>query len=205
MYLVKQKKECFTKEGLDRTLANTRGMELFSNSSCQLLLAIKSDHSLLIVSILRANNQTKRKNFIFRYKVAWEKVKEECAEIIKEAWNEISNSAEIHNRIQKYKWALLKWKNIWKKKERERQRTQVNLLGHFQHIGTGQHLAEDQKIQVELQKILEEEDIKQKQRAKQHWLQNGDKNMRFYHLHANQKRKINKISQIMDFQWILIQ
>lgn len=45
---------------------------------------------------------------------------------------------------------------------------------------------------------MEDDDIKWKQWVKQHWLKNGDKNTKFYHMHVNQQRKINKISKIMD-------
>lgn len=46
---------------------------------------------------------------------------------------------------------------------------------------------------------LVEEDLKQKQWAKQHWLQQEDRNTEFFYMHANQRRKTNKISQVLNF------
>lgn len=39
---------------------------------------------------------------------------------------------------------------------------------------------------------------KWKQRAKQQWLNDGDKNTKFFHKCASQRRKTNKISTIID-------
>lgn len=49
-----------------------------------------------------------------------------------------------------------------------------------------------------MEQALEEEDLKWRQRAKQHWLLHGDRNTQFYHMHANQRRKTNTISHILD-------
>jgi hypothetical protein len=53
-------------------------------------------------------------------------------------------------------------------------------------------------LQTEINNILEEEDLKWKQMAKEHWLKNGDKNTKFYHACVNQRRKANQIEQIVD-------
>lgn len=36
-----------------------------------------------------------------------------------------------------------------------------------------------------------------KYRANQHWLKQGDHNTKFFHLHANQRRKTNHIQHIL--------
>lgn len=43
---------------------------------------------------------------------------------------------------------------------------------------------------------LEEEDLKWRQRVKQHWFQYGDKNTRFFHMSASQRRNNNRIRKI---------
>jgi hypothetical protein len=45
---------------------------------------------------------------------------------------------------------------------------------------------------------MEEEDLKWKQLAKEHWLKHGDKNTKFYHASVCQKWKSNFIEQILD-------
>lgn len=58
------------------------------------------------------------------------------------------------------------------------------LLEQVQDTGLGEH--------------LDTEDLKWRQRIKQHWLSNRDRNMKFFHTYANQKRKNNRIRQLKD-------
>jgi hypothetical protein len=51
-------------------------------------------------------------------------------------------------------------------------------------------------IQGEIDGILEREDVKWKQRAKQNWYRDGDRNTQYFHSWANHRRKINGIHQI---------
>lgn len=46
--------------------------------------------------------------------------------------------------------------------------------------------------------MLEQEDIRWKQRAKQNWHQNGDRNTHFLHAWASHRRRINTIKKIKD-------
>ncbi|XP_042988663.1 uncharacterized protein LOC122316195 [Carya illinoinensis] len=50
------------------------------------------------------------------------------------------------------------------------------------------------EVQLEIDKLLEEENVKWKQRAKQAWLKDGDSNSKFFHRCANQRRKTNEIN-----------
>jgi hypothetical protein len=55
-------------------------------------------------------------------------------------------------------------------------------------------------LQNELDDLLECEEMKWKQRAKQHWFSQGDRNTAFFHSWANHRRKINSIRWIYDEQ-----
>jgi DNA-binding transcriptional regulator GbsR (MarR family) len=52
----------------------------------------------------------------------------------------------------------------------------------------------------ELDMLLDGEEMWWKQRSRADWLQHGDKNTRFFHMKASQRRKRNKISEIKDNQ-----
>ena len=59
------------------------------------------------------------------------------------------------------------------------------------------------EIKNELQLKMEQEDIKWRQRAKTDWLQFRDKNSKFFHACANQRRRSNRIQRIIDDQGLL--
>lgn len=60
------------------------------------------------------------------------------------------------------------------------------------------NLEEEKFIKLELQNLLEQEDLKWRQRAKVEWLRNRDQNTRYFHVCANQRNRRNKIEQILD-------
>jgi hypothetical protein len=53
-------------------------------------------------------------------------------------------------------------------------------------------------MQLELESLLDKEDVRWKQWAKANWLMRGDRNTKFYHACANQRRKTNLLSKIID-------
>jgi len=53
-------------------------------------------------------------------------------------------------------------------------------------------------LKEELNVLLEQEDLKWRQRAKEDWLRLGDKNTKFFHACANQCSKKKTIQQIVD-------
>ncbi len=57
---------------------------------------------------------------------------------------------------------------------------------------------EEGKLQSKLNTLLEQEELKWKQRAREDCLKFGDRNTKFFHACANQKNQRKLISRIMD-------
>ncbi|XP_035543621.1 uncharacterized protein LOC118347698 [Juglans regia] len=87
-------------------------------------------------------------------------------------------------------WALEKdceriIKKVWEKKELQKEET-------------GSNIEEIRRVKEKLNLLLEMEDLKWKQRAKCNWYKYGDKNTKYFHDCANQRRKKNLISSVYD-------
>jgi hypothetical protein len=59
------------------------------------------------------------------------------------------------------------------------------------------------RLQGEIEYILEQEDVKWKQRGKQNWFREGDRNTQFFHAWASHRRKINTIKKIKDEEGVV--
>lgn len=53
-------------------------------------------------------------------------------------------------------------------------------------------------VKEALSDLLEQEDMKWRQRAKENWLKEGDRNTKFFHMCANQSTRRNQIVEIRD-------
>lgn len=62
--------EGFIKEKMDRSVANPKGMDIFSISYFHVLSALRSDHTPSFISINSKNDIPRRKTHLFRYEVS---------------------------------------------------------------------------------------------------------------------------------------
>jgi hypothetical protein len=71
-------------------------------------------------------------------------------------------------------------------------------LASLQGDGHNPDVRQASELQRELQGQLEQEELRWRQRAKINWLVNGDRNSKYFHACANQRRKANTIKKIRD-------
>ena len=81
-----------------------------------------------------------------------------------------------------------------KSKIQEKQR----ILEELTKDNTVGHLEEIRRVKEEINTILYHEEIHWRQRSRSIWLQAGDKNKKFFHQKASQRRQKNNISGIFD-------
>ncbi|KAG7964428.1 hypothetical protein I3843_09G170100 [Carya illinoinensis] len=142
----------------------------------------------------------------FRVEAAWT-LSKKCPEIIKKAWSKVAvgedASSLLRHKLANCALALKQWNSSRKREASATMKQKMNRIATIQEEEGGDQVHKLKVLQREVEHQLEEEELKWRQRAKQHWLKNGDRNTQFYHMHANQRRKTNTISQILGQQVIL--
>ncbi|XP_042944508.1 uncharacterized protein LOC122278379 [Carya illinoinensis] len=194
----------FTKERLDRAMGNLMWSDLFCDCNISALAAQTSDHSPLLVIAtkrgMRHSSFESRRKKIFRFEASWN-VHEACNNIVKSTWS-AQGSAQgpkmnlFMRKLKSCKESLKHWSSSLGKKQRDIQ-GQLKLLLRMQDSNMGSNTAAIKALQKEIDKSLEEENLRWQQRAKQLWLRDGDRNSKFFHKCANQRRKNNGILKLM--------
>ncbi|XP_042972814.1 uncharacterized protein LOC122304621 [Carya illinoinensis] len=191
----------FTKERLDRALVNLSWQEISRDSWCSVEPAVKLDHSPLALSIKKQGSHGYPEGKCFRFETAWI-LKENCAQTIKEAWGKATSGQDMttmmKSRLLNCRFALKTWNAKVNKTTPTEIKVKLGKLREMQDKGRGDHVESVKNLQKDIEQRLAEEEIKWKQRAKQHWLQVGDKNTKYFHMQATHRRKVNRISQILD-------
>jgi hypothetical protein len=195
--------DTFTRERLDRAVANMEWCSIFPIVSVLILAARTSDHNPIVVKFQDSPPERCSVRRGFKFEACWMKDKESF-EVIKEAW---CNRAEggvsirsIQNRLAGCQEALSRWscgkfgnvEDLIKRKSEQLLALQQSVLP-----SRGDQI---KLLQNELDDLLECEEMKWKQRAKQYWFSQGDRNTAFFHSWANHRRKINSIRWIYDEQ-----
>lgn len=79
-------------------------------------------------------------------------------------------------------------------------REKTGHLKQLQEIENRHNSKEIKRTQQEIEMVLEKEDLKWRKRPKRNWYQLGDRNTKFFHSCANQRRSKNRIRMVMDEQ-----
>jgi len=188
----------FVKERLDRAVATLDWCAKFPNSIVEVFPATTSDHSPLYVhfnSIIRVPPK------IFRFEAKWN-LDEQCSEVVREAWNRMDEGTSmlgmIGRNMDRCRRSLNSWSKVKFRAVESRISDLSKRLASLQRAECPGNLGDIQEVQEEINKLLEMEDLKWRQRAKRNWFAGGDRNTQFFHAWANQRRRTNFIGSIID-------
>ncbi|XP_042980066.1 uncharacterized protein LOC122310250 [Carya illinoinensis] len=150
---------------------------------------------------LKVNQGTPKRVRPFRYEASWSK-KEGCEALIKQHWGMTTGHLDpLTGSITGLKYCQEGLKN-WSMEMRRNQgaliKEKLSILSSLKETNEGHLYTEISVLQKEVDSLLEAENSKWQQRAKQNWLRGGDRNTSFFHKCASQRRKQNLICNIRD-------
>jgi hypothetical protein len=191
----------FLQERLDRAVANCAWCALFHNREVRVLAARTSDHNPVMVSVFESADKRLSFHSRFKFEAHW-LADAECLGVIDDAWvdgeqNE-AGLCSISEKLQQCKRKLLRWSDRKFQSHDRDLEEKTKKLAELQAHEDGSDGSVITALKAEINTILEHTDLKWKQRAKQSWYRDGDRNTPFYHAWASHRRKVNRIAKIRD-------
>ncbi|GKV01547.1 hypothetical protein SLEP1_g14094 [Rubroshorea leprosula] len=129
------------------------------------------------------SSRNKRK-MKFRFEEMWLR-KEECQEVVSSSWSSVTGYEGWNTLIQKVQScssALTTWNSTKFGKVQKRLRQcmrKINALQQQPHYEIVSH--KERQVLAEMEEWLEREEIMWRQRSREIWIQEGDRNTRFFH------------------------
>ncbi|XP_042974748.1 uncharacterized protein LOC122306386 [Carya illinoinensis] len=172
----------FTKDRLDRAFCNEIRAKLYPYLRVYTLPALSSDRYPLFITLDVKDPYKFRKHKPFRFEASWS-LREECHLQIEEVWKQPRMGenmlSTITEGLTKCKQKLLQWSKAFIDASKHTLNEQLSHLSKLQKKNK-YHLNEViKKVQKSINSLLEEDNLRWKQRTKQRWLNKGDKNTVF--------------------------
>jgi hypothetical protein len=181
---------------LDHAVANTQWCSMFKEASVQVLAGRSSYHKPLLLMLdvnLQGNSKNKRG---FKFEMNWT-LEEGYQQVIEEAWNAAPNDDAI-SKLSKCRTSLQKWSKGKLGDNVAQIKQKTHKLEAIQRNEDLENSEDIKRLNAEIELLLEKEDMRSKQRAKQNWYKDGDRNTQYFHAWANQRRRINRIQTVRD-------
>lgn len=187
-------------ERIDRAVATPDWRNLFPCHEVRNLPRYKSDHSPLLVTFTdSAPNLSNRNNpRCFRMEHMWLQ-HPNFKENLDNAWERTTMGENIMEKLQicgaeLMHWANKEFGNVKKKKKELYER--LRELQQIEQNPVAEH--ETRKIELELDEVLKNEETMWLQRSRAIWLQDGDRNTKFFHQKATNRKRRNTIQCIQN-------
>ncbi|XP_059452771.1 uncharacterized protein LOC132183336 [Corylus avellana] len=192
----------FTQERLDRVVANQEWCELFPGAEAIVEATINSDHNLILLRVQRKEGGIRRRRG-FRYEASWG-LEPDCHKIVKQIWRvkdrRVGLSMGLRDMMNESEKGFLAWQHVHGSQVGATIKQKEALLVEHQGREGPLETHSIHTLKLELNSLLEQEELKWRQRAKEHWLKEGDRNTKFFHESANQKRKSSQLYKILDVE-----
>ena len=189
---------------LDRMVANSSWSKLYPEARVYHRSMSSSDHCLLYLSLknIIPRKYVKKR---FQFEAMW--VREDgCKEVVEGAWDPYRGGLgySIMDRLKRCQVSLQSWNwrvfgNVNRVLKQKQERLQL-----LEGLNCLHEKAEEIKgLRMEINETLTREEIMWNQRSRASWIKWGDRNTKFFHATASQRRRRNKIVGIQgaDGMW----
>ncbi|KAG7593406.1 Reverse transcriptase domain [Arabidopsis thaliana x Arabidopsis arenosa] len=180
---------------LDRALGNEAWFHLFPRAQAEYLERIGSDHRPVFVRFVN-ENMSRRGRFLFDKR--WTS-KPEFLEIIKEGWckDDAAGYRALMHRLANCRKSIARWKRVSNQNSKKR-------IDHLRQrldeegMKTQPNRSLLQMLKWELAEAYREEELYWKQKSRERWLKEGDRNTKFFHGSVQRRRVQNRILSLFD-------
>lgn len=170
-------------------MVNGNWLNMFQNSELTNITTPILDHTAILLRTEVVVEQVRRHQFWFENKWLSEP---DLSEVVRKGWLSIHNTS-IMDRFLSTSKALNRWarsRNLEAKIDKQRWE---EVIRRYEYANDPAEVLLLNEAKKNLGSLLLKEEIYWKQRAKQFWLKEGDKNTRFFNNMANARRKVKEI------------
>ncbi|XP_030958820.1 uncharacterized protein LOC115980738 [Quercus lobata] len=172
-------------------------LDHFQNIKVQHLMDTTSDHFPILLADAKVLKE--RRKCRFHFEAIWTR-REDCKELIKEVWDGGTNLGSpngLSTGLKQCAEALSNWSTAAfgqiPNKIQEKKRAISDLI---KGDSEGHNGPEINRLRREINNLLDEEEMWWQQRSRVQWLGERDRNTKYFHHRASERRKKNTISGI---------
>lgn len=176
---------------IDRSWAYSTFMDIFTPMRVRHLLRRTSDHAVLALELEARGQRSKmKKAFVFIFEYSWKK-DNRCEEATRRAWN---STGEVEQKIRGLSSLGILFEkycnNVIRKDIRKMEELIINLdLG----ASSAEDLEHMRYLNKRFQELLAIEEVVWRHRSREICLKCGDRNTKFFHGKASQRKSTNSI------------
>jgi hypothetical protein len=193
----KQKDRKNVKGRIDRAVASVCWTELFAETKVTHICSTRSDHLPLLVEYEKHCQYTKPKEI--RYETMWER-DPTLSVTIEEAWEgspPCSNLSDLVKKLNTTRNHMHSWsKETFGSVTKNVNRLRNKIKSLWKKPRSAWREAAIRQATAELDEILHREEMMWRQRSRVTWLQEGDRNTKYFHKKATWRQSKNRIKKL---------